>query len=402
LLAAASIALVAAILFGLGSRGTGPAASGSESPDAASGSAARATGSVNPSALSRSSGPSASPTAVASQGSGAAAATVLATIPNCSPHNSWLYAASGEDLYVVCYDAGTSLPYVARLSMGTNKVVATYRPDPAKLIYTYIDHVAVDGGQLWLDGSQGSGCLGLCPGFNQTVRIDPATGNTNQYLSGWVLKGDGLGYVWAADQNGQVFKLDPATGAEKGSISFTSQTLEVACGSLWGLTVNGPSTAPSTTIARLDPASGNVLATFTETGLIGGMQQVGAQCWAPALSNPDSEVGYGSTEVPDFNHFDRIGQSSIEFRSPRMPWSQGCAAIFNGTFWLLGNYYIAWLDPTTNQLLATMQQIDPATWNPTGTIWTYVGMEPVFGAGGSLWAADSRDNAGSINRLSLP
>lgn len=393
LLAAATLALVAVFLFGLGSRSNGPDVGASSS---ASSSASYAPAQSTESASTR-------PSASGSQAAGTRAATVVATVPNCSPQSGWLHAVSGDDLFVVCYDTSDGHPYVARLNMTTNKVVATYRPDPAKLIFTYIDHVAVDGGQLWMDGSLGSACIAPCPGFRHLARIDLATGETAQDLSDWGYRGDGLGFVWASNQEGQLVKLDPATGAEKGRVAFKSESLQFACGSMWGLTVDNPSSdAPTTTVARIDPADGTVLATFTEPGKIGGLSQVGAECWAPALSNPDPTPGYAVTEVPYFNHFDRIGQSSIEFRSPAMPWSQGCAAIFDGTFWLLGNYYVAWLDPATGNLLATMQRIDPATWKPTGTIWTYTGAEPALGVDGALWAGNDRDNPTALQRLDVP
>jgi len=339
-------------------------------------------------------------TPTASQAADTRAAAVVARVPDCS---SWgyPYAISGNDLFVVCYGPSTIEPYIARVNMTTNKVVATYGPDPTKMDFTYIHHVAVDGSQLWIDGTLGSACVDPCTGFNQIVRINLATGKTALILSDWWLHGLGLGYIWATDKSG-LAKLDPATGAVKGRIPFEYETLQVACGSLWGLTINDPEMADaSTTIARVDPANGRVLATFTEPGLVDELQQVGAECWASAYTG----VITVDDSQPDSNHFDRIGLSAIEFRSPVIPSSQGYAALFAGTFWILDT------DTQTDNAqgsavpatLTTMQRIDPATWQSVGPTWTYTGDTPEFAAGGALWAGHT-DNANNteLERLNVP
>jgi hypothetical protein len=392
LLAAATLALLAIFLFGLGSRSNGPAVGASSS---ASSSASYAPAQSTEAASTR-------PSASGSQAAGTRAAAVVATVPNCSPHAGWLHAVSGDDLFVVCYDTSNGVPYVARLNMTTNKVVATYRPDPAKLIFTYIDHVAVDGGQLWMDGSLGSACIAPCTGFRHLVRIDLATGETAQDLSDWGYRGDGLGFVWASNQGGQLVKLDPATGAEKGRVAFKSESLQFACGSMWGLTVDNPSSdAPTTTVARIDPADGKVLATFKEQGYIGELAQIGSECWAPAFTGT---APGGTSQSHPANHFDRIGQSGIDFRSPIIPTSLGYAAVFQGTFWAV---LASTSDAPGEQspvpgVPGSMLRIDPANWQATGQTWTFSGGAPDFAAGGAVWGSGPVTDATVLQRLDVP
>jgi hypothetical protein len=404
LLAAAAIALVAVFVFDLGARSNQPGAGGPSGSASAGPSVLWIVPSTIPSfnLPSPTNGYVANPSPIVvvptpTEQPSQKTAAVVASMPNCSPHGGWLHAVSGKHLYIVCYGSDQR-PVVADVDLTTNAVLGSYITT-----FTYIDRVEVDGGSLWVGGTLGSACVAPCTGFNHVLRFDIASGKQALDLSDWTLRGDGFGYIWASDKNGGLSKLDPATGAVKGHIAFTYETAQFACGSLWGMHAINPGTsAMSTTLARVSPADGSVLATFSESGKIGELSQIGAECWAPALSNPDPTPGYAATEVPYFNHFDRIGQSSIEFHSPAMPWSQGCAAIFDGTFWLLGNYYIAWLDPATGNLLATMQRIDPATWKPVGAIWTYTGAEPALGIDGALWAGNGRDNPTALERLNVP
>jgi hypothetical protein len=228
-------------------------------------------------------------------------------------------------------------------------------------------------------------------------RIDLISGNVTRDLVDRSFVGVDSSYVLVADLSGHVFKLDPATGDSKGQIPQPPGGADDACGSLWGI----DGTGTTTTVTRLDPETGNVLASFTEPGTVGPFQQIGTECWAVAYTgqpayplNPDDTTVY---------RFIRITPSGIDFRSPTYPTGTR-AEIFDGTFWTLT---VGAADPsipalTNSNLLTTMQRIDPATWQPTGTIWTYTGDAPAFAAGGSLWAAQAGLTSPALNRLDVP
>jgi hypothetical protein len=297
-----------------------------------------------------------------------------------------VYTISGNDLYVVCYGASSNAPYIARVDLTTNAVSA-YETTYQGANFTYVNHIAVDGGALWYDGTLGSACIAPCRGFLYTVRVDLASGKSTLALADTGLRGDGFGYIWTSITSGQLSKLDPATGTVAGTIPFKYDTLQLACGSMWGF-VTPTFTHQSTTVSRIDPASGVVLASFEEQGFVGELQQIGSECWAPAYNGELPGLAAWSSQSPAPNHFDRIDQSSISFRTPGIPAftipsvpGQGSATLFDGTFWLTGT------DVTQpDHPLATMQRIDPATWKTAGPIWTYPSLSPAFAAGGNLWA----------------
>ena len=383
LLAGATLVVAIVFVIGFGSRSNQPVASGSPSPSASASSTASAT--ASPSLASAT--PSA--TATGSQVAGTPA-TVVASVPNCDiTGNGFAPIVSGGDLFIEC---GLGAPeWVLRVNLATNAVVRKYETN------MIVGKIAVDGGALWAGVTNGSGCAGTCKGFFHTLRIDLPTGKTTLDLVDMSLVGDGFGYILARDQSGHLVKLDPATGKDVGQISFNYQSAQVACGSLWGENTSDG----STTVARVDPANGNVLASFTDSDGFAGVElhPVGNECWA-VVSAGSFVPPYGGTY-----HFDRIGSSGIDFRSPtgNLASYADSVAIFDGTFWLLtdGTNPSASVPAT----ITTMQRIDPATWQPAGPIWTYTGAAPAFGAGGSLWAANT-SQAGipptAVDRLDVP
>ena len=404
LLAAVAIAIVAVLVFGLGAHPGGPAASGGSSASPSAGSLANASG--NPSAcvspnsstgLGTCASPSSalpSPThsATATPVSETKAAVVVTHVPNCSQDYGWSHAVSGNYLFVMCGDTRGD-GYVARLDLATNKVVAKY-PTDLESVYS----LAVVGGSLWYDGQIASGCTpSNCQGMQRIERVNTATKKNAKEMLDWSLVGYGLGYIWASNKTGQVSKLDPATGAVKGTIPFKYDRISFDCGSLWGLSSDPTSSDGPTTLARLDPTNGSVLAKFSEPGRIGALQQIGTECWAPAIADAGATA---PTDAPVYDHFVRIGQSSIEFRSPKIPSGQNSVAIFAGTFWVLSGLQTraAGASPAPAAKM-TMQRLDPATWQPAGTIWTYGGLRPEFAAGGSIWASNAAGT--QLNRLNI-
>ena len=388
LLAGATLVVATVFVIGFGSRSNQPVASGSPSPSASA--TASATASASPSASGIAS-PTA--TATASQVAGTPA-KVVASVPNCDiSGNGFAPIVSGGDMFIEC-DLGAP-EWVLRVNLATNEVIRKYETNmPSNMI---VGRIAVDGGALWAGVTNGSACGGTCKGFFHTLRIDLATGKTTLDLVDMSLLGDGFGYILARDQLGHLVKLDPTTGKHVGQISFNYESAQIACGSLWGEnTSNG-----STTVARVDPANGKVLAGFTDSDGIAGaeLHPVGNECWA-VVGTSSIVPPYGSTY-----HFDRIGSSGIDFRSPtgNLASYANSVAILDGTFWLLtdGTNPSASVPGT----ITTMQRIDPTTWQPAGPIWTYTGMAPAFGAGGSLWAANT-SQAGipptAVDRLDVP
>jgi len=329
----------------------------------------------------------------------------VARVADCQNPLGWDYAVSGNDLFVVCdasnsqsSNAGPGGAYVARVDLSTNKVTATYR---YKTAMTYIENIAVDGGSLWFEGTFGSACAAPCNGFRHLERFDVDTGKNTLDLPNVALMGSAVGYTWVSDKNapldtgGPLLKLDPKTGKEKGSIPFNMERAQLACGSLWGMSARTGTADTSTAVARIDPADGTVLASFIVPGLLWSLRSVGTECWATV------EPGGDSSTASYADHFIRVGDSGVEYTSPffNLANQSGSASetfvdIQGGSFWLVSD------DGVTT---ATLQRLDPSTWQPTGTPWQGVASgyqgDPFAIIGGSVWVFD---DAGGISRLNIP
>jgi hypothetical protein len=259
----------------------------------------------------------------------------------------------------------------------------------------------LDDGSLWLYGIfGGSGCAGDCRGWRRLDRFDVATGKNTVEIPDVGLVGSSSGYIWVRDslaENGPLQKLDPKTGQEKGGIPFNMGSAQFACGSLWGMTASDWATADaSTTVARIDPADGSTLASFTVPGYLRGLQSVGSECWASVA--PGGDDPYAADYA---DHFMRIGDSGVEYTSPlfdlgnqAVSTSETYVDIQGGSFWLVSDDRVA---------TATLQRLDPSTWQPTGTLW-HIGAsgyqgDPFAIIGGSVWVFD---NDGGISRLDIP
>jgi hypothetical protein len=395
---AACVALAGGLLLGMPAR-ISPSSGVSSSP------------SINPTGSpSASPRPSASPTPTAmatAVEATAVQATVVARVADCQNPLGWDYVVSGNDLFVVCEasnspssNAGPGGAYVARVDLTTNKVTATYR---YKTAMTYIENMTVDGGSLWFEGTFGSACAAPCNGFRHIERFDVDTGKNTLDLPNLALIGGAFGYAWVSDKSAPMAtgvplrKLDPKTGQEKGSIPFNIDRAQFACGSLWGMTTSGAATSnTSTTVARIDPADGSILAQFTVPGLLSSLQSVGDQCWASVA--PGGADPYTADHA---DHFIRIGNSGVEYTSPLFDLknqsgstSETYVDIQGGSFWLVSDDGVA---------TATLQRLDPSTWQPAGTRWqvaayVYQG-DPFAIIGGSVWAFDTN---GGISRLDIP
>src|ERR1035437_9439841 len=387
LLAGATLVIAIVFVIGFGSRSNQPTASGSSSPSASA------------SATASSSLASATPSATASPVAGTGAATAVAGVPNCNipsmptPANPVI---SGGDMFIECALPDSGREIVARVNLTTNKVVQTYPAYPAYNT-NVLRGFAVAGGALWIRNDNGSGCSLPCTGFTHLLRVDLVSGNVTRDLVDTILIGVSSGYVLAGDiKSGHDLKLDPATGDSKGEVSSTLAGAEEVCGSLWNHYINYPDT--TTTFERLNPANGKVLASFTEPGTVEDFQQVGTECWAVEHTYAIGTDGFGHDTS---YHFIRITPSGIDFRSPILP-DGSRTAIFDGTFWMLTPGTADPSSPTNSNPLTTMQRIDPATWQPAGTVWTYTGYTPAFVAGGSLLAPQAGSLSPALDRLDVP
>jgi hypothetical protein len=395
LLAGATLVVVIAFVVGFGSRANHPAA-GSSSPGASASVAATASASpsASASASETASAPSASPSATINPFARRAASAV-ASVPNCDITDLSSYpivpVISGGDMFIECSLPDSGRQIVARVNLTTNNVIKTYATDMGNGVERGF---AVAGGAVWIQINNGSACSSTCTGFFHVFRIDLASGKATRDLVDRTFVGLEHGYVVVADLSGHFFELDPVTGDSKGQISSTVAALasaDVACGSTWG--IDSITSSASTTVTRMDPATGNVLARYTEPGKIGRIQQVGSECWAVAWT------GFASDDTS--YHFVRITPSGIDFRSPIVPTGTR-TEIFDGTFWIMTDGTADTNPATNSNSLTTIQRIDPATWQPTGPVWTYTGAAPAFAAGGSLWAAQAGEPSPALDRLDVP
>lgn len=100
------------------------------------------------------------------------------------------------------------------------------------------------------------------------------------------------------------------------------------------------------------------------------------------------------------DHFIRIGDSGVEYTSPLFhlenksgSLSETYVDIGGGSFWLVSDDRVS---------TATLQRLDPSTWQPTGTLWQsaasgYQG-DPFAMIGGSVWVFD---DGGGLSRLDI-
>jgi hypothetical protein len=352
--------------------------------------------------LSASPAPSASasrPTADASQVAETRAAAAVASVPNCDITGLNVESSpviSGSDMFILCALSGSGSQVVARVNLTTNKLVKTY-------LATYptgeLTEFAIDGGALWV--AMGHNCIDPCTGVFHVLRVDLASGKVTRDLVDRMLVGVASSYVLVSDYPFRHdFKLDPATGNSKGQIPAALAAATDACGSRWSTNTNGTDNDATTTLQRLD-ANGKVLASFTEPGTVEDLQQIGNECWAieqtGSLANPDY-IGGTAVYPSAIYRFIHITPSGVDFRSPA--YAAGAQAeIFDGTFWTMT---VSSADNSDLDVMSTMQRIDPATWQPTGAIWTYTGAAPVFSGGGSLWAAESGEPSPALDRLDVP
>jgi hypothetical protein len=335
--------------------------------------------------------------------SGARKPKVLATAACPTVYVLANVVVSGDTIYAACDNPAATTGASPNPAAGLS-LIRTFNATTGKTVGTYsvpvldegVYHLEVDNG-LWY--STGPFCPMGCPVFTPHVRrMDLTSHKVTLDLAGWEVASDGLGYVWAQkhDQVGPaLLKIDPATG-NTSQIPWKYQRVEVACGALWGL--DNSKEWLSTTVARVDPATGNVLASFTDAGYIRDLQQTADGCWA----REDLKQPAGSSN--NSARFVKIGSSGIAAGSPAFSVSWGDnLSILDGTFWIF--------TPPSDSEWTYLQRIDPASWQRVGTVWALRFYPPGWNqaayvrglfAAGAIWVmTDSGAPTGDYRRLDI-
>ena len=348
--------------------------------------------------------PTDSPNANSSAPPGTRKPGILAHAKCAMTMGSLPIAVSGNTIYAGCDNdapVSTASPAPARslsvlrsFDAGTGRTIATYDiPVPDESIYDLV----VDNG-LWY--STGPFCFMSCPPSTPHVyRMDPDSHKVTFKLTGWEVTADGLGAVWAErrDQAGPtLMRIDPITFRTT-EIPWSAQRVEIGCGALWGF--SNSSDYFSTTIARVDPNTGKVLAIYAEPGHVYDLKQTSDGCWA----SEELAASAGSKGNPA--RFVKIGPSGIEATSPvfDLLWGAFGLRILDGTFWVMS--------PFQSSEWTCLQRLDPSSWQLVGTNWALLLFPPggdgpaylidVF-AVGVIWAmTESGAPIGDLWRLDI-
>jgi hypothetical protein len=328
--------------------------------------------------------PSEAPTPLPTTPPGTRQPKVLAN-PRCSAVGG--YAIGGNTIYASCVtDGGAGLTEIRAFNATTGAAIATYSVPVAGV--EAVSTIEADNG-IWYTAEPPGACVWPCPVWTpQVAKMNPSTKRVVFTLSGWSLAGHGLGFIWATrTQSGSVqalAKIDPVTNQTL-QIPFAFAEVEVACGSLWGLTHTlDPVT---TTLTRVDPTTGAILDSFTEPAQVHGLTETPQGCWA-------TEAG---------GRFVRVGDSGIEERSPVL---RGMPTFLADSFWM------HWSDGF--ETWDYLQRLDPITWQPSGAIYSiklrvggtysyHADYAGAFAAGNSVWAVTATAQVGDDYwRLDIP
>lgn len=164
---------------------------------------------------------------------------------------------------------------LVRIDPATNTIAATVPIKGAQAFY----RPAFGGGMVWALGSTSK--VG-----DTVIRLDPATQETTSFPVPGSVGGLAYGFdaLWLAmPAEGTLVRLDPATGTTEvvASDLVSPKSVVVGTDSLWVTLHGGPEDQAQPgepQIARIDPASGEVLAEIE----VGGAPQLGVELWADA------------------------------------------------------------------------------------------------------------------------
>jgi streptogramin lyase len=191
---------------------------------------------------------------------------VLATIE--LPDRLCQGMVASDDAIWVCAADG-----LVRVDPATDTIASTVPVELASAFY----RLAFGGGRVWALGSDSS--VG-----DTVVALDPATGSTTRHPAGGSVTGLTYAFdaLWLAiPGSGSVVRLDPVSGETRELVAGLPSPTQITAGadSLW-VTLHGgeeDEAAPGDPqVARIDPATGEVVTTFS----IGGSPRGGVDVLA--------------------------------------------------------------------------------------------------------------------------
>jgi DNA-binding beta-propeller fold protein YncE len=268
----------------------------------------------------------------------------------------------------------TKLGSVARVDIASNRVVARIKLGEPPRFTGYLDAAILAGGSVWIARDVGDELDRIDPETNKLVariKVDSRPGGLAA----------GGGYVWAFHFLGPYLtRIDASTGAKRVfTINGAAGTgIAVDRGAVWLLTAN-----PSSVI-KIDPASGKVLARIAlkppqppKHGIVDTwwMAAGGGSLWV-AIANYDQAA--------------RVDEATAKVKAyvpvpVQIPFG---AAVYKGSAWIAGEAKVVRIDPATNTVTGLV------TLSRSRAVFTQVAAGP-----SGLWATDY--DTGKLYRLGV-
>jgi DNA-binding beta-propeller fold protein YncE len=269
----------------------------------------------------------------------------------------------------------TKLGSIARVDVAGKRVVATIKLGAPPRFTGYLDAAVLAGGSVWVARDVGDEVDRIDPETNKLVariKVDSRPGGLAA----------GGGYVWAFHFLGPYLtRIDETTGDKRVfTIDRAAGTgIAVDGGAVWLLTAN-----PSSVI-KIDPASGKVLARIPlkppqppKHGIVDTwwMAAGGGSLWV-AIANYDQAA--------------RVDEATAKVKAyvpvpVQIPFG---AAVYRGSAWIAGESKVVRIDPAANQVAGVV------TLSRSRAVFTQVTAGP-----SGLWATDY--DAGKLYRLRVP
>lgn len=265
-------------------------------------------------------------------------------------------AVSQDRIWIVAHEGGTG-SYLVGIDTTTNAVIADIPIDPAGI-------AAGDAG-VWMVTP-----WNVAPGPEtiELLAVDEAAGEPRirgRYpaVTAFAV---GLGHVWLLDE--AIAKVDPATGDVLATSESGDIHISVECGSVWtwGVPAQPSDTTSQLIVSRIDPETGEHLESFAVPATTRpSIFEIEGRCWLQDHNTLlEIEPGRGivaTVEVPPVGTLQIAGETL---------WSVRAANVIHR------------VDPTTGEAVGPMWQLpeDDLHENPRGTPdWR------LLSADGSLW-----------------
>jgi virginiamycin B lyase len=217
---------------------------------------------------------------------------------------------------------------------------------------------------------------------NVVLRIDPSTNAVTATIPSGGLGPEGIafadGYVWVANHHGaptgSIAKIDPATNAvvdviALGAAQFTGgpSALTAGAGSLWAGVPNLDA------LARIDPATDQLLTTIPIKGACGDIEATDTAVWIAGGEGPGCSPGITKLD-PATN---RVDGDKINAGGPVNGVGFGLGSLWYGA---TQSDFLGRVDPITDEVVGQLKLPGPpdSLDVPTGF--------------GSIWVGDSIDN----------